>query len=176
MATDWKEKIIEAAIAIVLGWIGVGAGKAYKAKKGKLKTIIRNIGDLNETADISAASEALLLAFLDSYEVAAYLTNDKGEVTYVNAAYLDLTGFEDSRDAHDFGYLDSVPDEDRERILKEHDFTKQHPSRSAGKIRVRQIGTGKLIECRCKITPIYKKDGETLLKSIGFIRPFKINA
>lgn len=175
----WKWDTQTTFTALLIAGLGTCGGyifkqiaPGYKSWKKFLKKLHR-VEDLDLMETRLEILENTFVAWYDILEDPIYKTSPSGEVTYVNAAWLEMTGITDSKNAFGFGYMAAIPDEDFAKIERLHDLHQAHPSSFRGNVRFKNVQTGEIITTRCKAALVYDfKDN--LIETIGRIYILKI--
>lgn len=165
---EWNAEIWKELIAVSIGGCVVYFKKDILPFFKKLygKTLRNRIEDLVLRMDIS---ENLFYALLEIDDRAIFLSDEKMEVTYVNQAWLDLTGMPSVESAKGSGYMAVIPKADKELMEKMNESHKKHQAtRFDGNIRFQKYKTNTIMEYYCKSLPItdYKNN---VKKTIGRI-------
>ncbi len=167
MEWDWSDTFKTAIIA-ALGWVGQRTVKKLKPAWVLLKKFI----NLAQTTDQISYTVSLLknqqLALFHIDKDPIFITNLKGEVTYVNPAFLDLTGFENAEESYGFGYTSAIHPDSRAEHEKLRAELVLHPSPYHGYIKLRNKKTGKVILTVCRTKLVYNLKNE-LVETIGRI-------
>ncbi len=146
--------LIGLALAASAKYLFTKIKPGYIAIKKWLK-VAEKVDELHKEA---ATLKSAQLAMHHINKDPIFLTNPKGEVTFVNAAWLNMTGIGDSRDAIGFGYLRAIPHEDLEYIKRQSDTLQEHPSPFSGKIRFKHIHTGDIYVTDCRSELIFNHE------------------
>ena len=178
---DWKEKGLEASYLGVLAVIGTWLVKKFKPFTKWASVMYK----LSERTDILEKKEKknevrvdvlenFIKATLDLDSDATYLTDESGEVTYVNTEWLNITGLPNAESAYGFGYMSVIPEEDKQRIQHEHDLFQKHPNtRYNGTVRFQHYETKIITEYNCKSIPVFDYENN-IKKTIGRIYVIEI--
>jgi len=130
-----------------------------------VKKCIGIIEKLEKLENKNAISESNFRAFMNILKTPIFITNLKGEVTYVNRAWLRFTGLQFS-DSMGFSYLSVIPlavstdDKYQEKIEKLINRLILHPSSWEGEIIFQPKGTAELIKTICRTELIYDENKE----------------
>ena len=162
MTWDWAIDTFKGLIVAGSTWTVI-----YLRKQAKplLKTL-KKFSKLVETTDELKAK----LAVIDSKQVGMwdiikdplYTINEKGEVDYANTAWAKMGGLSDVRDGFGFGYMQMIPDEDKDRVEEIAERIIAHPSPFEGIIRFQNKQTGDIITTECRTALIYNIDKKVI--------------
>lgn len=100
------------------------------------------------------------LAFLRTSENPYFITNNKGELIFANDTWLKSFGFHDMDDAKGIGYLQAIPKEAREAMIKENENFLKHPGNYQGDVTFEHLEDASLIYARCRGYAFYNNNGE----------------
>lgn len=167
MAWDWAidtfKTLIGAAIIYVANWL-----------REKFKPTLKHLKRINEVSDRVDVMESDLLvmksrqmALIDVDHRPIFIMNSKNEVVKVNSAWLEMTGMKTEKEALGFGYLQAIPEEDREMIQERSDFFLEHPSPYSGEVRFKNVHTKEIIIAYCR-SEFFNKD-QKLYETIGML-------
>ena len=162
---EWKEKGLEAIFAAAIAFVGAIFVKKAKPAWNELRRLTRltdNVDELNRNVGIN---DALVRSILHTASDAIFISNTKGEVIFVNMAYLQLTGMRTQKDAYGFGFLQVIPEDDREDILEQGERLAKHPSSFEDIVRFEHFITKEIITTLCRSEPLFYK-GE-LVETLG---------
>lgn len=99
--------------------------------------------------------------------------NDKlGNVIFVNAAWLEMTGFNNPKDAMGFGWMKALPEEEAERLQIINETLTKHPSSFMGEIIFKNIKTQEIIKTNCRTTLI-RDSKDNIVSTIGTLEILK---
>lgn len=178
---DWKDKGFEAIYVGGLSLIGGWFLKKYKPLSNqilKLYKISERVDELEKRQDIADRDtnirvdlfsnkfdrlesrvdvrENTIKALLDLDDMATFILDNKGDLIYVNEAWLEITGLPNAEAAYGFGYMSVIPDEDKANVILDHENQLKHPStRYRDTIRFQKYKTKIITEYFCKSIPIF---------------------
>lgn len=160
-----------------LGWLGaalLGFWKGWKFVSKKINPFIKQfkrvaevsgrVDEIERELDIVTQRQFALI-YVDTRPI--FILNKKGEVSHVNAAWLEMTEMQNERDALGFGYMQAIPEEDRDDMMGKSEMFTQHPGSFAGEIRFKKVKSKQIITTYCRSEVI--KNDETLYETIGII-------
>lgn len=151
---EWSSEIWKECIAVGIGGLVVYFKKdiAPFFKKIYGKTLRNKINDLSIRMDIS---ENLFYALLEIDDRAIFVNDEKGELTYVNPSWLNITGMPNIESAKGHGYMSVIPKDDKVAVEQLHQLHQDHPTtRYDGTIRFQKYKTNIITEYYCKSFPI----------------------
>lgn len=160
-----------------LGWLGaalLGFWRGWKFVSKKLNPFIKEIKRVAGASDRVDKLESELdivtkrqfaLIYIDTRPI--FIINKKGEVSHVNAAWLEMTEMQSERDALGFGYMQAIPEEDKEMMIDRSEMFLDHPGSFSGEVRFQKVRSRQIITTYCRSEII--KDNETLYETIGIL-------
>jgi len=168
---EWKEKLIETSLVGILALVGSWFVKVFK------KRIWPSIYMLSDVKDIATLRQRISEydAFIEIHRTPIYYTDEIGQVTYVNTAYVELTGFTNAEDAHGLGYMRAVSDSDEKDIVKLNENYHKKPSNLSGTVTMVNIINGTEYFCRYRNHVIRNKETGKFIKGIGILEVLSVN-
>lgn len=163
MGWDWAVDTFKGLIAIAVAWLANYLRKQAKPSLlavRKMSNIVKIIQDIEKQQAINASKFSALIHISRQ---PVYIIDTTGAVTYVNQAWVDLTGFKDDKDAYGFGYLRAVHSDDRKEI-------ERHSSSFNGLVRFRNLKTDQVIICDC-VSETFCDDKGKVAGTIGTLYP-----
>ena len=176
---QWKWDAQSTFTALLIAGLGTCGGYLVKQIMPiykSFKNLFKRLKRIEDIEDIETRIEIIENTFIALYDISIdpmFKTNNNGEVTYVNVAWLDMTGITDSKNAYGFGYMAAIPEEDIAKISRLNEQYTSHPSTYIGNIRFKNVTTGSIIEANCKSTVIYDFKNN-ITETIGRIYILKI--
>lgn len=154
MEWDWRIDAFKILIAGTIGWGGKVIVKKFKPTVASL----RKLGKIDElVTDVEIIKSKQIAGFqIDSDPI--FITDPEGKITYINTAYMQMVGFSDLKEAHGFGYMRAIPDEDKEMMEQRGELLEEHPAPFRGAVRFQNVNTGVIINTICKMDLVYDKD------------------
>jgi len=160
-----------------LGWLGaalLGFWRGWKFVSKKLTPFIKQfkrvavvsgrVDKIEKELDIVTKRQFALI-YVDTRPI--FILNKKGEVIHVNAAWLEMTEMQNERDALGFGYMQAIPDADKEMMMDRSEMFLEHPGSFSGEVRFQKIRSKQIITTYCRSEVI--KNNETLYETIGIL-------
>lgn len=163
MAWDWSDTF-KGLIATVVGFVG---SRSVKKMKPSYRQFIKFLAVAKKTDEIHVTTTVLKASLLALYNVdkdPIFILNPKGELTYCNPAWVELTGME-ANEAKGFGYSRAIHPDDKERMAKERDDIINHPAPFFGRVKFKHMETGETIVVICRTELIY--NGTELIETLG---------
>ena len=161
-----------------LGWAGaaiVGFWKSWVFIAKKIKPVVRlakrvavvsdRVDELENKVEIVEKRQFALI-YVDTRPI--FIMNKKNEVTHVNTAWLEMTEMQSEREALGFGYLQAIPEEDKEMMMDRSEIFLEHPSAFSGNVRFKKVKTGKIITVHCRSELI--NQNEMLYETVGILK------
>jgi PAS domain-containing protein len=164
MAWDWKEDSFKGAIGIVVAWAGAYTAKRFRPSIKYVKAWFKMKDSVTKLEYNHAILNNSFKALLQIDRHPIFIVNNKNEVVFVNAAWMEMTGMRDSKDALGFGWLQAIPEKDRDRILEQGERIQEHPSNFAGHVEFQNVQTGTPTNTWCRSVPVF--DDENKFDSI----------
>ncbi len=168
---EWKEKGLETifgGVVLFLGSFFVKKAKPVWKELRRMSLLTNKVDELNKKAEIT---EKRLRALLAASSEPSFICNNEGEIIFVNAAWLEMTGMRKESDALGFGFLAVIPDDDIDDTIRDTKFFIDHPSSSELNVRYQHFVTKEIINTIVRAEPL-KYDGE-LFETIGRVRIIK---
>jgi len=168
---EWKEKGIETifgGVILFLGSFFVKRARPFWKELKRMSLLTDKVDALAKQADIA---EKRLRAVLYTSSEPSFICNEKGEIIFVNPAWLRMTGMRTEKDAFGFGYLAVIPDEDIEMMVRENERFLKHPFSFEDEVRYLHFVTKKIIITRVRSEPVMY--GGILFETIGTITEIK---
>ena len=168
---EWKEKGIETifgGVILFLGSFFVKRARPFWKELKRMSLLTDKVDALTKQAEIQ---DMRLRAVLYTRKEPVFICNDRGEVTFVNPPFLELTGLRTEKDAFGFGYLAVIPDEDIEMMVRENERFLKHPFSFEDEVRYLHFVTKKIIITRVRSEPVMY--GGILFETIGTITEIK---
>lgn len=168
MAFEWKDDLWKPALAAVLGWVSTKAGKKivpFAKEVWKLKDVNKELAELKKQIYLHKEEMSALLHIM---KMPMFVNNEKMELVWVNAAWLEMTGFRDPEDALGFGYLRAVPERYHSQYEAISEQMKRHPFNFTGTVVMRNVETKQEITCFCRTKDISDENGN-LVKVLGIL-------
>ncbi len=169
MAFEWKDDFWKPVLAAAIGWLSTkGAKKVVPFAKDvwKLKDVQKELDSLKKRMHLR---EEEMSALLHIMKMPMFINNEKMELIWVNAAWLELTGFRDPEDAYGVGYLRAVPERYHKQYAEIAEQMKRHPFTFTGTVIMRNIeNPEKEIPCFCRTRDISDESGN-LVKILGIL-------
>lgn len=166
MAWDWAIDTFKGLIVAGVTWTVIYLKKQAKPLLKSLKKFSKLVDTTDEIKSKVAILESKQVAMWDVIKDPLYTVNDKGEVDYANNAWARMGGLSDPRDGFGFGYMQMIPDEDKDKIEKLSERITEHPSPFEGIVRFQNRQTGKIITTECRTALIYDID-KKVIATIG---------
>ena len=85
-------------------------------------------------------------------------------LTFVNAAWLKLTGFNNPEDAYGIGWLRAIPEDERKKLMDIREQQRQSPFAFYDTVIFKNIMTGELVKTTCKTTLVKDAKGQVIEK------------
>lgn len=168
MAFDIKEDswklILTGAAGLIGKWL-------LKQRKPFVKWFNGLMVINNELAKVKAElhlEKSLRQSFFKIHKSPLFINDANMELEWVNAAWLEMTGFRDPEDAYGLGFLRAIPESDHEKMKRRGRMMIDHPSVYLGEITFINIDTGKTIKTLCRADPVFDEEGK-LLKVLGML-------
>ena len=95
-----------------------------------------------------------------------FISNSQGEVTFVNPAWLNMTGMPTASDAYGYGYIKVVHPINKKSIQDDGELLIKHPSSYENVVIFQHFKTKKAIHTICRSEPIRDEEGN-LVETIG---------
>lgn len=168
MSWEWKEDTFKGLIAIILGWGGAYLGKKTKLIYSHFRDLMQVNSKVTELETEFSILQDRQRGLMRTDPIPIYITNEKGEVTFVNAAWMEMTGFRDSEDVKGYGFMRCIPDEDVAKTKERGEMLRDHPSTFFGEVRFKNVQTGNLIITNCMRELVFNDKG-CLVETIGRI-------
>lgn len=158
---DWTKidiaDIAKVAIIGVGGWAAnIVRKKAWPFIKSLVKfgNVVERQDNLEKQFKIKQSRNRAIL-HIDKHPI--FITDNKGEVTYVNPAWVEMTGM-DERDALGKGYLQAIPDEDIDSMEAKSERMIKHPSSLYDEVVFIHVRTKQIIKTMCRSEPVYQDE------------------
>lgn len=144
------EDLLKLGIAGICAWVGnyirKNAVPFYKQVIILAKLAARV--EIMERRIYIAESKQMVILYTSTDP--SFITNTKGEVVFVNPAWLDMTGISTANDAYGFGYMQAIPIEDREALREQSEILVDHPGPFSGAVRFKNVRSGDIIDTLCR--------------------------
>lgn len=171
MGWDWAIDTFKGLIAVGVAWLASYLRKQAKPIFLAIKKLSNIVKILQKIEYEQAVLGSKFTALIHISRNPIYIINTSGGITYVNQAWVDLTGFKDDKDAYGFGYLRAVHPDDRAEIEKQRQMIEQHDSSFNGVVRFKNLKTDEIIICDCVSQPFTDEKGKTV-GTIGTLYPY----
>jgi PAS domain S-box-containing protein len=174
MSWDW---VIDTAKVLIAGLIAWSANQLRKQAKPMVEAI-KKLGNIVKIVNRFETKQAIItseqLAFYHISKNPIYIIDERGAITYVNPAWVNMAGFRDDREAYGLGYLRAVHPDDREELERQRAMLEKVQSSFQGVVRFKNLQTGAIIYADCSSELVYDDKGK-VVKTIGilYIRPDK---
>lgn len=167
---DWQERF-ETAFVGVLGLIGLWLVKKSKPLYNMAKRVYGLMQELDILKkDVGIVKDRQLkVLYTSSHPV--FIVNPKGEVIFVNPAWLEMTGIRTEKDAFGFGFLKVIPEKNREAMIEQNELLSKHPSAFEGEVEFQNLITDEIILTICRSEPVFY-NGEHI-ETIGILTIIK---
>jgi PAS domain S-box-containing protein len=172
MSWDWVIDSAKGVIAVLIAWSAGYLRKQAKPMIEALKKIGNIVKIVNQFDTKQAITASELLAFYHIQKNPIYIIDERGAITYVNPAWVNMAGFRDDREAYGLGYLRAVHPDDREELERQRAMLEKVQSSFQGMVRFKNLQTGAIIYADCSSELVYDDKGK-VVKTIGIlhIRP-----
>lgn len=140
------------------------------ALQANVKENTKRIKELNTQIFIA---NAMQMSFAYCAPDAIFVNNEKGEVTFVNPAWLALTGMPTTKDAYGFGYYRVIHKESIDFVKENTKSLIEHPGSFDNEIIFQHYHTKAKITTQCRSEPIFDDMGK-LIQTIGRISVISI--
>lgn len=171
MAWDWAIDTFKGLIAIVVAWFANYLRKESKPILRAIKKLANIVKILERMESLQAIHDSKFKGYIHVSRHPIYEIDTIGAITYVNQAWVDLTGFKDDKDAYGFGYMRAVHPEDRDEIEKQRQMIEKHNSSFNGIVRFKNLKTDQIIICDCVSQPFTDDKGK-IIGTIGILYPY----
>jgi PAS domain S-box-containing protein len=131
--------------------------------QASVKDNTKRIEELNTQIYIA---NAVQMALAYCAPDAIFVNNEKGEVIFVNPAWLSMTGMPTAKDAYGFGYLRVIHKESLDFVKENTKSLIEHPGSFDNYIIFQHYHTRAKITTLCRSEPIFDDKG-VLQKTIG---------
>lgn len=121
-----------------------------------IKQNSKKIADLENDIYIANAKQMALVYCAPD---AVFVNNNKGEVIFVNPAWLDLTGMPTAKDAYVYGYMRVIHKENIDWVKENNKSLAEHPSSFDNYIIFQHYKTRAKITTLCRSEPIFDNKG-----------------
>jgi len=165
---DWKEKGTETVFVGIIAFLGSIFVKKFRPAWKEIKRIAALADTVDELKKEAAISKAREIAIFDTETDPIFILNEKGEVKYVNTAWLQMTGMRTQTDAYGMGYMRVIPEKDRERISEQNEMLNKHPSSSEDSMVFEHFVTKEHILTIYRSQPVFYNG--TLVETVGRIK------
>lgn len=169
---DWKAQIAEktliGTLALFGAWIVKRSRPAWKWAVA-LSDIATRVDKLELELSIERSSR---LAALKATTDPVYIIDKEGNLTFVNPAFLAMTGLATMEDAMGRSYMQAIHEDDVENVKYLSDELVKHPSSIEKKVRWRNIKDGVVHHTICRSELVRDKNG-VLIERIGIISIIK---
>ena len=155
MTWDWAIDTFKGLIVAGVTWTVIYLRKQAKPLIKSLRKFSKLVELTDELKSKIAVLESKQVAAWDILKDPLYTVNIKGEVDYANTSWAKMGGLSDPRDGFGFGYMQMIPDEDKDRVEKLAERITEHPSPFEGIIRFYNKQTGKIIITECRTALVY---------------------
>lgn len=112
--------------------------------------------ELEDAQSLKRESDAMFRTVTDSSPVGLWLSDEHGDIIYVNKVFSEWTGYS-QKEFLERGWTDTIVEEDRQRLYEE--FKKAIVDRTHYDTIFRQKNIDKTIWCRVEGDPYYNEDG-----------------
>jgi len=98
-------------------------------------------------------------AWMDVSVSPIFIMDNKGNMIYANAAWGELTGFDNIEDAYAMGWVEAIQEEHMERIERINERLVEHPSSWDGEVPMKNKKTNARFIVRCRTQLLKDKSG-----------------
>lgn len=144
------------------GGIAKGLMVVYKKLYKPVKKLISNIEKIDY---LSGKVDGSL--YINPHPI--FISNEKNEVTFVNAAWLEMTEMTDAKQALGMGWMSAIPDEDKERMEEIVDRYTKYPSEFKGIVTFKGLVTGKIVKANCR-TNLIRDEENNIIMTFGLLQ------
>jgi PAS domain-containing protein len=162
-AVDIFKALLLPALLFTANWIRKKFKPTFKHIK-RITEVSDRVDKIEKDLDLVKKRQTALIE-VDNRPI--FILNGKGEVIKVNSAWLDMTEMKSEKEALGFGYLQAIPEDDREMMVERNELFVEHPSVFSGEIRFLKVKSKQIITAYCRSEPI--KNGEILIETIGIL-------
>lgn len=169
MKWDWAVDTFKALLAAAAMWIANWLRKnaiPYMKELQRYKTLLDRVERLEIELSIEK-SKGMAGLYVDPAPV--FITNMKGEVIFVNPAWLEMTGLPSEKDAIGFGFMKVIPQEDREALEYQAELLMQHPGTWVGTVRFKHWKSKQIINTTCVTEVVHDRDGR-FIETVGKLK------
>lgn len=152
---DWREKGIEAIYLGVIAFLGSAFVKRFKPSLKGAKRMYGVIDEVDVLKKEVGVLKDLIQKILYTAPDPIFKVNNKGEVIFVNPAWLQMTGVRTEKDAFGFGFMKAIPEDDRDAMVDQSEMLTKHPSAFEGEIRFQHLVTDDIILTICRSEPVF---------------------
>lgn len=152
---EWKEKATDILFVGVSGLVGGWIVKKFWPSVKNAKRMYGLLTELDWLKKEVVVMKERQFKILYTAPDPIFICNPKGEVTFVNPAWLQMTGIRTEKDALGFGFMKAIPEEDRDNLLEESERLVEHPGSYEGIVRFQHIGTTDIVTTMCRSEPYY---------------------
>lgn len=131
------------------------------------------VDKLNVLMDNQSTIKMKVRAQMNTDSSPSFVIDKKGDLVYVNDAWLSLTGFQKAEQAYGIGWLKAIPEEDQKTLIDEHEQQLSYPSDFFGKVRFKNIQTGFCVDTICRVTCVKSEHSGELIEKIGQLQIIK---
>ena len=160
-----------------LGWAGAALLATWKFWRLVAKKVSPLIKEIRKIAGVSDRMDAIekktdliekrQMALISVDNRPIFILNEKNELKSANEAWLEMTEMTNEKDALGFGYLQVIPEDDRDMIIKRSELFLKHHTSFAGNVRFIKLRSKKIFTAYCRTDII--KDNEILVETIGIL-------
>lgn len=169
---DWKEEAAKVTIGGLIAFVGAYFFKLAKRSITPLRKIIKNAQEIDKLILAVEENERVIDAIIEIHRSPIYFTDADGGITYVNTAWIELTGFTNAEDAHGMGYMRAVSDEDEAEIMAINQNYYKHPTDLEGIVVFVNLRSKIRIPCKYRSRVVRNDEGK-FIKGIGILEIIK---